>query len=461
MAENKKISELEEINTNSFLSADDEFVFVDKSITTGPDASTTGKTSKVTLEKLTASVLAVGNPGADGEKGDKGDTGDVGSDGTDGQKGERGVTGANGSQGQKGNTGAAGDIGSQGLKGNTGTTGGTGSQGLKGIPGNTGIQGQKGQKGQGGTTGGTGSQGLKGNTGATGSSGSPWGGGTFSGLVNFSSAGIGGTFSQPNLEDKPGVHVEGQLQAGLTTQDGTRWGLMEVNPYNPNHEVRNEGLFRANGNNIALTQYTIASGGVPNQRHFNCSLQTENNMGVFKMEYGTDAGIINAGFFKFWNNGSFTAPGTKNFRIDHPILPNKELSHTAIEGPRADLIYRGRIQLENGNAVVNIDASGNMTDGTFVALTKHEAAQVYLQTENSFDLVKGEIIGNEVHVESNNAESSVYVSWMVVSERADDAYMNAADFDENGNYVTELDKVESQTTQLLSSLNDNFSTEEL
>ena len=47
MAESKKITELQDIGT---LSDNDEFVVVDKSVSTGEDASTSGKTSKLNFQ---------------------------------------------------------------------------------------------------------------------------------------------------------------------------------------------------------------------------------------------------------------------------------------------------------------------------------------------------------------------------------------------------------------------------
>ena len=47
--------------------------------------------------------------------------------------------------------------------------------------------------------------------------------------------------------------------------------------------------------------------------------------------------------------------GSGTFDIEHPLDNTKRLRHSFIEGPRYDLIYRGRVQLTNGQAVVNLD----------------------------------------------------------------------------------------------------------
>ena len=60
MAENKKISELDQIQS---LNDGDEFVVVDKSTTSGADASSGGKTTRVTLSQIKDAVSASGSKG--------------------------------------------------------------------------------------------------------------------------------------------------------------------------------------------------------------------------------------------------------------------------------------------------------------------------------------------------------------------------------------------------------------
>ena len=57
MAESKKISELHQIQS---LSENDEFVVIDKSQKTGDDSSTTGKTSKATMQQLRDGMFSDG-----------------------------------------------------------------------------------------------------------------------------------------------------------------------------------------------------------------------------------------------------------------------------------------------------------------------------------------------------------------------------------------------------------------
>jgi hypothetical protein len=125
----------------------------------------------------------------------------------------------------------------------------------------------------------------------------------------------------------------------------------------------------------------------------------------------------------------------KQFKIKHPVNENKWLYHTSIEAPRADLIYRGHIQLENGSGSCLIDSVSRMSDGTFESLTKN--SQLFLQNENGFDKVRGNVISGSISVISENINSNDVISWMVVAERRDEDILNSPLYDSNGNYKPE------------------------
>ena len=94
MAEKKKISELSPL---SQLSDSDEFVVVDKSKVSGPDASNSGRTSKVLFKDL--KTMISDDPRA---KGPSGPTGEQGVSGPEGPAGPRGVAGPVGEKGDLG-----------------------------------------------------------------------------------------------------------------------------------------------------------------------------------------------------------------------------------------------------------------------------------------------------------------------------------------------------------------------
>jgi hypothetical protein len=132
--------------------------------------------------------------------------------------------------------------------------------------------------------------------------------------------------------------------------------------------------------------------------------------------------------------GGFSA-NNKQFKIEHPLNENKWLYHTSTESPRADLIYRGELQLENGKGSMSIDSTSNMTIGTFDVLTKNP--QLFLQNNETFDRVKGYVESGSVYVNCENSDSNVKIDWTVIAERNDVEMLKSPLYDRNGNYKTE------------------------
>jgi hypothetical protein len=130
--------------------------------------------------------------------------------------------------------------------------------------------------------------------------------------------------------------------------------------------------------------------------------------------------------------------GSGSFRIEHPLESLSEthqLVHSFIEGPQADLIYRGKLTLVNGKAQANIDEVATMTEGTFEALCRE--VQCFTTNESGWDLVKGKVIGNIIYIESQNENSTDEISWMVIGERKDKHMMETGWTDENGKVIVE------------------------
>jgi hypothetical protein len=127
--------------------------------------------------------------------------------------------------------------------------------------------------------------------------------------------------------------------------------------------------------------------------------------------------------------------GFKNFKIKHPVNENKWLYHTSIESPRADLIYRGKIQLINGRGSSSIDMDSRMTDGTFEALTKNR--QIFLQNEFGFDRVIGSIESGSISIISENINSNDTINWLVIGERRDEDILNSPLYNSKGDYKPE------------------------
>ncbi|OUS44992.1 phage tail fiber-like protein, partial [Ostreococcus tauri] len=122
-------------------------------------------------------------------------------------------------------------------------------------------------------------------------------------------------------------------------------------------------------------------------------------------------------------SGAFTVGGelsksSGSFKIDHPLPEmshTHDLYHSFIEGPRADLIYRGKVRLQNGRATINIDAASNMTFGTFEALNRD--VQSFTSNESDWDPVRGSVVGNVLTIECQNPMSTALISWMVIGEQ--------------------------------------------
>jgi len=157
---------------------------------------------------------------------------------------------------------------------------------------------------------------------------------------------------------------------------------------------------------------------------------------IFKLELRSD---INA-------TGAVIAPmlyasGVKSFKIPHPIKKNTVLIHSCIEGPRCDLMYRGHVKLSGGTANVNIDTDSSaypMTQGTFAALSTN--ARYFLQNNDSFDRVRGQINGNILTILAENLESTDEISWMVISERKDQSIIDCERTDRKGLLIPEHSK---------------------
>ena len=130
--------------------------------------------------------------------------------------------------------------------------------------------------------------------------------------------------------------------------------------------------------------------------------------------------------------------GSGSFRIEHP-LPAKadthNLVHSFIEGPRADLIYRGIANLVDGFAEVDLDEAATMTTGTWELLCRD--AQVFVQNESGWSLVRGSVSGSTLTINAQDNTSTDTVSWIVVAERKDAHMMDTNWTDDNGRVIVE------------------------
>ena len=148
--------------------------------------------------------------------------------------------------------------------------------------------------------------------------------------------------------------------------------------------------------------------------------------GAFASYLGVDTD--NKLAFGGWSNGTGLGAAkfgalsktSGSFVIDHPLDSKKDthnLVHSFIEGPQADLIYRGKVDLVGGSATINIDTTIGMTDGTFVAL--NTGVQCFTSNESGWTAVKGSVSGNVLTITAQENDCTDTISWMVVGERHD------------------------------------------
>ena len=145
--------------------------------------------------------------------------------------------------------------------------------------------------------------------------------------------------------------------------------------------------------------------------------------------YSTNESITTAGAL---------SKGSGSFRIEHP-LPSKsethELVHSFIEGPQADLIYRGKVTLVNGSASVNIDTAAKMTEGTFEALCRE--VPCFTTNESGWTAIRGKVTGNILTIQAQDSTCTDEISWMVIGERKDKHMLDTEWTDDDGKVIVE------------------------
>ena len=237
----------------------------------------------------------------------------------------------------------------------------------------------------------------------------------------------------------PGLRVNGNNQFFRVEMAATGyWYIQNANSVYPNPEVT---ISRPS------TNITIRFGAVTNAKTVVTPVgiqayASSRNFMIASLPASASSYFFDVrGSARFQNGlvvtGSFSAT-TKAFKINHPIDENKWLYHSSIEGPAADLIYRGTAQLENGSASIGIDSTSRMTDGTFHALTKKP--QLFLQNNQTFDRVKGYVESGSVFIICEDAGSNALIDWTVIAERNDADVLVSEQYGIDGNYVPEKPK---------------------
>ena len=173
----------------------------------------------------------------------------------------------------------------------------------------------------------------------------------------------------------------------------------------------------------------------------------EGNPGALNYNHDTNRMIFSASAgFNFNADVAISGALSKSsgsFKIDHPLPSKTEthfLVHSFLEGPRADLLYRGTATLSSGEAAVNLDTASGMTEGTWVLLCRGE--QCFTSNETGWTSVRGSVTGNVLAIECEDGTSTDTISWMVVAERHDTHIMETDWTDEDGHIILEPEKPE-------------------
>ena len=127
--------------------------------------------------------------------------------------------------------------------------------------------------------------------------------------------------------------------------------------------------------------------------------------------------------------------GSGTFDIVHPVLEGKRLRHSFIEGPQADLIYRGTVTLDTNPTAISMDTEFGMAEGTWEALN----CTPWSMAAASGEVVEWSFEGDTLTI---TGDEGTVCNWMVIGERHD-PHMIATDCtDEEGRIVLEYDQPE-------------------
>jgi len=168
-----------------------------------------------------------------------------------------------------------------------------------------------------------------------------------------------------------------------------------------------------------------------------------NNTGGYIANGSAAFAISGTGSFSLNVSGA-VSKSSGSFKINHPLESKKDthhLFHSFIEGPQCDNLYRGKIQLSNGSATINLDTKSNMTEGTFVALNRD--VQCFTTNETGWTAIKGSVSGNVLTITAQDNTCTDTISWLVIAERQDDEIKESSLTDDDGNLVVEKLKSEA------------------
>lgn len=144
--------------------------------------------------------------------------------------------------------------------------------------------------------------------------------------------------------------------------------------------------------------------------------------------------------------GGLSTSGSKTFEINHPVRGDDYyLTFSSIEGPRADLMYRGVAKLDQqGQAEIDLDKYYGITQGTFEALNFKENRQAMVwRSEGGNPTPSWELVKNQLNITGQPGDE---VAWMVITERGDASMKDMINTDKQGHVLNERKKTEFEAT---------------
>ncbi len=129
-------------------------------------------------------------------------------------------------------------------------------------------------------------------------------------------------------------------------------------------------------------------------------------------------------------NGAL-AKTSGTFDIKHPAVEDKRLRHSFVEGPRADLIYRGTVTLDASEVTVCMDEESRMSAGTFEALSRDPWSIVSCPSGSP---VTWEMDGCCLTIKGEIGQQAM---WIVISERQDPEYLASEMVGDDCNLIPE------------------------
>ena len=126
--------------------------------------------------------------------------------------------------------------------------------------------------------------------------------------------------------------------------------------------------------------------------------------------------------------------GSGSFDIPHPTKGGDwRLRHSFIEGPTADLVYRGTVTLTAGTATIDLDEAAGMTGGTWEALCRNPWSIV----SSSGHVVEWVLDGKTLTI---TGPAGAACMWLVIAERNDDHIHQSSITDDDGRIVVEYER---------------------